>query len=127
MGFTAGLHTMDLAMGLAIVDGSQASRVEATAPLPFIGLMGAYQLTEKWLFFGRLDWLDVQVGDLRGIFTDLAVALEHQTFDRVSFGVGINSFVLDVSAEDSGLRGQLELGFDSLVFYVSGRFGGGPR
>lgn len=123
MAFGAGLHTMDFVLGLNAIGQPLESEVDALAPLPVLGLSGKYQLSDKWRFSGRIDWLDVEVGNYKGVFTDAVVAFEHQTFEQIGFGVGANLFDLDLEAEDEDLTGQIDLGFDSFMIYMSGRFG----
>lgn len=77
----------------------------------------------KWRIVGNFEWFDVQAGDFDGTFLDALVSVEHDTFERVGFGFGINRFELDVVSGDENLRGLIELTFDAAVFYVKGGFG----
>ena len=122
LGLLLGLHTMVFDLGLRTDDGSQRSEVKATAPLPVLGLAGKYRIGGKWGLVGSAEWLDVTVGDYQGTFTDLVLAVEHDTFKNVGFGIGLNSFDLDVQATSDDFVGNLDLGFDSVLVYVKGSF-----
>ena len=121
LGASIGLHTMKFTTGL--VGPNNVEEASADAPLPVIGLRGHYQFAEKWRLVGGLEWFDVQVGDVQGTFTDFILSVEHDTFDRFGFGVGINKFGLNVEASDTNLRGIIDLDFDSFVLYFRGSLG----
>lgn len=93
------------------------------APLPSVGIRGQYRFGEKWRFVGKINWLDVSAGEHRGTFSDTLLTMEHDTWDRVGLGFGINSFGLKLESRDSGLRGIVDINFDSLVVYFNGHFG----
>jgi hypothetical protein len=124
MGFSFGVHTMDFGLGLRSANGLQASSADATAPLPVIGLTGQYRMGQKWRFVGSVEWLDVTVGDYQGVFNDTVLSIEHDTFDRLGFGFGLNNLSLDIEATSGDLTGLVDLGFNSAIVYMKGRFGG---
>jgi hypothetical protein len=124
MGFSFGVHTMKFGLGLATANNQQSSNVDATAPLPVIGLNGQYRIGRKWRFVGSVEWLDVTVGDYRGVFTDAIATIEHDTLEHIGFGFGLNRLGLDVEATSGDLTGLLDIGFNSAVVYMKGQFGG---
>jgi len=124
MGFSFGLHTMKFGMGLRTANDLQVSSTDVTAPLPVLGLNGQYRIGNKWRFVGSVEWLDVTVGDYRGVFTDTVLSIEHDTFEHFGFGFGVNTFGLDVEAQSGDLTGIIDLGFNSAIVYMKGRFGG---
>ena len=77
-----------------------------------------------WRFEGKINWLDVSAGEYRGTFSDTLLTVEHDTWDRVGLGFGINSFGLKLESHDSGLRGIIDINFDSFVVFFKGHFGG---
>jgi hypothetical protein len=123
MGFSFGVHTMDFGLGLRAANSVQASSADATAPLPVLGLTGQYRIGNKWRFVGSVEWLDVTVGDYQGVFSDTLLSIEHDTFDRFGFGIGLNSSSLDIEARSGDLTGLIDLGFDSAVVYFRGSLG----
>ncbi len=124
MAASVGLHTMRFDTGLRAFDGSRERSNSTEAPLPVIGIRGQYRFGEKWRFVGQIEWLDVEVGDYEGTFSDTILTVEHDTWDRFGLGFGINSFGLDLRSGDSKLMGILDINFDSFVIYLKGDFGG---
>lgn len=123
MSASIGLHTMLISTAVRSLDGSRVEEQDADAPLPVFGLQGAWQFGEKWQLNGSTEWFDVKSGDFQGTFMDAIVSVEHQTFERIGFGFGINRFLLDVEAGDADLRGLVEVQFDAGILYMKGSFG----
>ncbi len=124
MAASVGLHTMKFDTGLRALNGSREKSNSTEAPLPVIGIRGQYRFGEKWRFVGSVEWLDVDVGDYSGTFSDTLLTVEHDTWDRFGLGFGINSFGLDIRSSDTDLRGNIDISFDSFVVYFRGNFGG---
>ena len=123
MAATVGLHTMRFTTGLRELGGDRERTSSAEAPLPSVGIRGQYRVGEKWRFVGKINWLDVAVGNYSGTFADTLLTVEHDTWDNVGLGFGINSFRLDVESGDADLKGRLDVNFDSIVVYFKGHFG----
>ena len=123
MAATVGLHTMKFQTGLREVGGDRERNNSTDAPLPSVGIRGQYRFGEKWRFVGKINWLDVTVGDYSGTFSDTLLTVEHDTWDRIGLGFGINSFGLKLESHDSGLRGIVDINFDSFVVFFKGHFG----
>jgi len=123
MAATVGLHTMRFTTGLRELGGDRERNNSTDAPLPSIGIRGQYRFGEKWRFVGKINWLDVTVGNYSGTFADTLLTVEHDTWDNVGLGFGINSFGLDVESGDAELKGRLDVNFDSFVVYFKGHFG----
>jgi len=123
MAVTAGLHTMKFHTGLREVGGDKERTNSTEAPLPSIGIRGQYRFGEKWRFVGKINWLDVSVGDYRGKLADTLLTVEHDTWDRVGLGFGINSFGLKLESGDANLKGFFDIKFDSFVVFFKGHFG----
>lgn len=118
-----GLHIMRLEAGLGIAGTPLVQEASTTAPLPVIGVRGDRRLSERWRLQGALQWFDVQVGDVDGLFSDFIVTVEHDTFDRFGFGFGINNNTLDIESGDDDFRGRIDLSFRSAVVYFKGSVG----
>jgi hypothetical protein len=120
---TVGLHTMKFHTGLRELGGDREKRNSTEAPLPSVGIRGQYRFGEKWRFVGKLNWLDVSVGDYRGKLVDTLLTVEHDTWDRIGLGFGINSFGLKLESGDANLKGFFDINFDSFVVFFKGHFG----
>jgi hypothetical protein len=118
-----GLHTMRFSSALRGANGTISEENETDAPLPVIGIQGAYKLGGKWSLNGSLEWFDITSGDLQGTFTDSIVAVEHQTFENFGFGFGYDRLALRFEAGSEDLRGRLDVKFDAAMIYFNGRFG----
>ena len=123
MAATVGLHTMRFSTGLREVGGDRERNNSTDAPLPSIGIRGQYRFGEKWRFVGKINWLDVSVGDYRGKLTDTLLTVEHDTWDRIGLGFGINSFGLKLESAAANLKGLFDIKFDSFVVFFKGHFG----
>jgi hypothetical protein len=124
---SAGLHVMTFSTSMRTLNGMTSEQRETTAPLPVIGLQGAYKLGGKWNLNGSVEWFDVQAGDLQGTFSDFLVGVEHQTLERFAFGFALNRLALRFDAGDADLRGRLDIKFDAGLLYVKGNFGSTGR
>jgi hypothetical protein len=123
LAFSAGLHVMTFTTLMRTQNGLITEQNETTAPLPVIGLQGAYKLGGKWNLNGALEIFDVQTGDLQGTFSDFIVAVEHQTLDHFAFGFALNRLGLGFEAGDDDFSGRLDIDFDAGLLYVKGHFG----
>jgi hypothetical protein len=118
-----GLHTVRFSTAMSALDGSVVSENSADAPLPVLGMHGTYRFGERWRFVGDVEWFDISAGDLQGTFMDALLAVEHDTFEKIGIGFGMNRFRFNVEAGDENLRGELRLTFDAAVIYFRGAFG----
>ncbi|HEX6994228.1 MAG TPA: hypothetical protein VF339_08790 [Gammaproteobacteria bacterium] len=123
LGPSFGLHVMRFEVGLAVSALSRSYEARTTAPLPVVGVRGHYRIGDRWAISGALDLFDVEVGDVKGVFRDVILTFEHDTFDRIGFGFGFNLNSLDVSSGDDDFRGIIDLSFRSAMVYVKGGFG----
>lgn len=125
LGPSFGLHVMQFAVGLSLTGVPLVYDAETTAPLPVIGVRGDFQFARRWRLRGALEWFDIQLEDVDGLFSDFIVSVEHDTFERFGFGFGFNHNALDVESGDDDFRGTIDLSFDSVVLYFKGSLGGG--
>jgi len=124
---SAGLHVMTFSTSMRTLNGMTSEQRETTAPLPVIGLQGAYKLGGKWNLNGSVEWFDVTAGDVQGTFSDFIVAAEHQTLEHFAFGFALNRLALRFDSGDADLRGRLDIKFDAGLLYVKGKFGSTNR
>ena len=123
MSASAGLHTMKIKTALAAADGSRVQTSDADAPLPVIGIQGAYRFSPKWRVVGSAEWFDIQSGDFKGTFLDALFSVEYEISERYGIGFGFNRFGLDVESGDENLKGEIDITFDAAVLYFKGGFG----
>ena len=124
---SGGLHVMTFTTSMRTLNGMTSEQRETTAPLPVLGLQGAYKLGGKWNLNGSVEFFDVTVGDMQGTFSDFIVAVEHQTLEHFAFGFALNRLALRFDASDEEFTGRLDIKFDAGLLYVKGNFGSTNR
>ena len=93
--------------------------VSASAPLPNFGVWYMYSMSPKWAFKGRVDWLDVDVGEVGGSLLNISIGVNYQIFEHVGVGLNYNSFDLDASVKKSNWRGGVNFTYEGLYADVS--------
>lgn len=118
IGVSGGLHTMRLDLGLDSSTFSIGEEFKATAPLPLLGIHAAYALNDDWRLRLAFEFLQVKLGDYSGFIADRTLALEHDLFKHVGWGVAYNGFDLDVQIERDPLTADIEYGYQGLLLYL---------
>jgi len=93
-----------------------------TAPLPVLGLSGAWRLGGKWSLVGKGQVFFLEVDDVEGGITHASAYLEHNTFRNLGFGFGYDWFDIDVDATDDNWRGSVNVQFKGPILFVQARF-----
>lgn len=105
---TAGLHLTSIDFKVRSQEPSFSAQREeggsATAPLPMLGGRMRYRITPKLSMDVQSDIFFLNRGDQQGSLTDTYLSFEHQTFDRIAFGAGVNRWALDIDFTDNGER-----------------------
>ena len=65
-----------------------------------------------------IEFLQVELGDFSGFIGDRTLALDHDLFEHVGWGLAYNGFDLDVEVEDDPLTADIEYGYQGLLLYV---------
>lgn len=93
-----------------------------TAPLPVVGLRADFAITPKWFLRSSFDVFYLSIDNFTGLITDVQVATEYKAFKHVGFGLGFESFHLDLEAEKGtsipGVDFDGQFGFDYAGVYV---------
>jgi len=125
-GVGAGFHWLELGAfieGNAIIAGGanmfRRESVSAAAPLPNFGVWYMYSISPNWAFKGRVDWLDVDVGDYGGSLLNASVGLNFQVFRHVGVGLNYNHFDLDISVDKSNWQGNVNSTYEGLYLDIS--------
>lgn len=120
IGFSAGLHTMGIDLGLDSTVGSVSESFDVTAPLPVIGLHGEYALSERWKILASTELFQIDIGYFSGYLQDSRLAIEHDLFDHMGWGVSLNGFQMGADMEDGPLRAEIEYAYQGLIVYLRG-------
>lgn len=126
---SVGVHVTQFEASInALVSGGGGSAqgaeqfADVTAPLPVFGLSGGWQISDRLALVGRGQLLRLEINGIDGALTHGSIALEHDTFEHVGFGVGYDVFDLDVSAANSDWNGDVNFRFEGPMVFVKARF-----
>jgi len=115
-GAALGLFVTDFKASLATINlGSSAS--DALAPLPTVGVYGAYAFTPRWLISGRVDYFSLNYEQYDGSLTNVQAAVDYR-FTR-HFGVGLGYRYVDYSLDSSksSWTGNIEYKFQGPTLF----------
>src|SRR6185295_18234301 len=86
LGATLGFHVTQFKTALSAT-GVGANSNDTLAPLPTVGLYGAYAFTPQWLLSGRVDYFSLNYNDYDGKLINFSAGVDYR-FTR-NFGVGL--------------------------------------
>ncbi len=94
-----------------------------TAPLPSFGLRMDIVLTPKWFFRSGTQIFYLEYQNFKGSLMTMHGAVEYTPWDRIGFGLGIDSFTLKIEGEDEDypyidLTGKVEFHYVGLQLYA---------
>ncbi len=121
---TPGIHFSDVDFRI----GTRNSLIEAsesastTAPLPMLGGRLVYRMTPKLSMAVVSDIFFLTRDDQEGSLTDTHIVIEHQTFDRIGFGGGLNRFSLNLDLADDGTLWDWESVYTGAYLYMTVKF-----
>ena len=118
IGASLGLHVMDFEVSLSDSGLGTAAREGITAPVPVIGLRGAFAFTPKLIFKESIEFFWIEYGGYSGRLVDINIALEYNAWKHLGFGIGYDSVRIDIDADGDDLLGDNLLG--SVEFDYSG-------
>ena len=115
-GAVLGLHATDFSATLSAA-GVGARTGDGLAPLPTIGVYGAYAFTPKWLLTGRLDYFSMEYNQYDGSLLNFNVGVDYR-FTR-NFGVGLayRHVDYDVTATKGNFNGGMNYKFSGPMIY----------
>ena len=125
-GIGVGLHRLEFeasASGTIIINGMSQSGekrvVDAQFPLPNVGAWYAWSPSDNWALSGRIDWLDVTVGDYSGRIINSSVGVNYQVFDHFGVGLGYQWFSLELEVRKDGWNGDLSTRYSGGFLYLT--------
>jgi hypothetical protein len=95
---------------------------EFIAPLPVFGVSSNFAISPKVFLKQYIDLLYLEISGFKGYITNLNIDLEYKPWKHFGFGLGINTYRLNISAakEDNGFFdfiGQVKTRYTGLLFY----------
>lgn len=121
LGVSLGFHVTDFSLGLAAT-GIGSQRGDALAPLPTIGLYGAYALTPKWLLSGRLDYFSLNYNEYDGSLVNVSAGIDYRFTRNFGIGVAYRHIDYDLTVTKSKFNGGVEYKFNGPMVYVTASF-----
>ena len=105
---SAGLHLMDLDVGISATNAVKEEQVTTLAPLPVFAFRLDYRFSPKWPINSKYELFFINIEDsFKGSLLDFMVAVEYKAFDNVNLGLGFNHFALQVEVLHNDFIGLL--------------------
>jgi hypothetical protein len=123
-GITAGLYTASSRTRLDAQEIGVDSSNDIQAPLPVIGLRGAYHIGKRIALRGSVEWFGITTNKASGRLTDANIGVDYGFTERLALGLAYDDMSMDVTAvSDRGLETRLDWGYDGPMLYVKLNFG----
>lgn len=131
---TIGLHYIDTQLRLSgsasFTDANgNVSALQATtrensvpAPLPVIGLRGAWAVSPQWLIDAQAQFFKAKLQGIDGTITDARVVATWMFHRNFGVGLGYNYFGTDLDVQKNSFDGSLNLGYSGAQLFVTGSF-----
>jgi hypothetical protein len=121
LGVALGLHATDFETGIN-ASGVGANQNDALAPLPTLGLYGAYAFTPKWLVSGRIDYFSLNYGDYDGSMLNFNLAVDYRFMRNFGVGLGYRHLEYDLDVSKGNYNGNVNYKFSGPMFYAVASF-----
>lgn len=121
----AGLHMAEVRFGLNVdsaIIGSDLRTAKSNLPMPVLSFMLNYNVTPRFDWFLRSQLFALDLGEWRGVYSDIELGMKYQLFEHIGIGAGIGSNGLDVVREYDDSRFEYENRVAGLHFFVSANF-----
>jgi hypothetical protein len=119
-----GLYVMPINFGLkstGLVDVDETERF--TAPLPTLGLRADFAITPKWFFRSGFQVFYLEIDEFKGSVLQTNAAVEYFPWKHLGFGLGYNSFNLNIEADGEDypqidFKGEINFRYIGLLLYT---------
>jgi hypothetical protein len=131
---SAGVHYMDISLGLSgtasvtdangkVTQGTFSSKQASTpAPLPVIGLRGAWVVAPNWYLDAHVQSFKVKIGDIDGNWTDLGTSATWMYNRNFGLGLGYNRFSAKLDAKKVSFNGTMRMSYGGFQLFATGAF-----
>jgi hypothetical protein len=124
-----GLHVSELSLSLqgdSTVNGTPVSKStqsnSVTAPLPVVGLRGAWVVAPSILLEAQGQFFKLKVNDIDGYWSDLRASATWMFNKSFGLGLGYDRFFNKVDVSKNGFDGRVKFGYSGLQAFVTGSF-----
>jgi len=122
LGVSLGLHVTDIAASLVGSGGAIGQAADTLAPLPTIGVYGAYAFSPRWLLSGRIDYFSLKYGDYDGKLINLTAGFEYRVVRNVGMGAGWRYVDYDLNVTKARFNGGVNYKFSGPTLYATASF-----
>lgn len=117
-----GLFVMPISFSTKALDLNEAAS-SFVAPLPVIGLGTSFALSSRLCLKQSVEFLYLEIGNFKGVVSDINIKLEYNLWDHFGIGGGLNAYQLNIEAySDKGtflnFKGSLKTGYTGVLFYA---------
>lgn len=121
LGLVLGLHVTDFTASLGATSVGVKTG-DALAPLPTIGLYGAYAFTPRWLLSGRIDYFSLKYNEYDGSLTNFLAGVDYRFHRNFGLGAGYRYVDYGLDATKTNFTGSLQYQFSGPLLYAVGSF-----
>jgi hypothetical protein len=129
LGAALGLHVTQFEVALEgqgrignAAISTQNRKRDALAPLPTLGLFGAYQVTPRLSLGGRVDYLSLKVSDYDGRLINAEARASYRLFKNVGVGVMYRYVDYDLDIEKDRWNGEVAYKFKGPAIFLQAAF-----
>lgn len=121
LGASIGLFIMPISFSTSAL-GLSEEVADFIAPLPVLGLGSSFAITPKLYLKQSIEILYLEIATFKGSITDLNFRVEYNPWEHFGFGLGLNSYRLNITVynEDSAFfdfKGTIKTSYTGLLFY----------
>jgi hypothetical protein len=129
LGASVGLHVTQFKLSIsgqghvgAAAVQSELRKRDALAPLPTLGLFGAYQIAPRLVISGRVDYLSLKVGDYDGRLVNTEARLSYRLLKNVGIGAAYRYVDYDLNIDKEHWQGELAYKFKGPALFLQAVF-----
>ena len=90
--------------------------------MPVVSFRMDYSPADRWTVRAGIDQFFINQDNYSGAFNDFMLAVEHQTFKYVSFGLGYDRLQLALEVDDADYLGKVRSFWTGVMAYAAFRY-----
>ena len=120
VGLTLGAHVTRVALGFTSLQKNlgQVETGSYTAPLPVVGLTGAYAFTPKLILKSDLGIFALKINEYKGAQANFDLDLEYNAWKYMGFGIGYNFYTLNLEVDAGNFKGEADYMYHGFKFFL---------
>ena len=118
VGLNIGAHITDIALGIRTLNGNVSELETVTAPLPVLGLTGAYAFTPKLILRSNAGFFALKIDEFEGSLVNFDLDLEYNMWKYMGFGIGYNFFTMDLDVESDNFHGSADYTYHGFKVFL---------